>query len=476
MSLLRRRLLAAAFRVYDLVVLIVALLLAFRLVYAHEARMPLADLLSLRIRLVNFLLLALLLWIWHTSFVAFGLYESRRLAPPMAEVTKVIQASVWTAFVLGIAGWLFEIEAASIAFVFMFWAVTVTCMLGGRVVMRFLVGRLRVAGHNRRHVLLIGTNPRAIALAERLEEETSRGYEIVGFIDDGWSGGAPESRWPLLGAFDDFGTVLRAHVVDEVILCLPVKSFYHVASRVAALSEEQGIVVRALADVFDVKFRRVPLTHHLEQVIDLSSEAISASSMIRKRAIDIAVASALLVLASPLFLLIPLLIRLESPGPVFFFQTRRGLNKRPFRMIKFRSMRADAEVRFAEVAHLSNAGGPSFKIACDPRITSVGRILRRTSLDELPQLINVLKGEMSLVGPRPLFAYEFDRIDAEWIKRRCSVKPGLTGLWQVSGRSDLPFDERIQLDLEYIDKWSIGLDLRILARTLPAVVLGKGAV
>jgi lipopolysaccharide/colanic/teichoic acid biosynthesis glycosyltransferase len=130
----------------------------------------------------------------------------------------------------------------------------------------------------------------------------------------------------------------------------------------------------------------------------------------------------------------------------------------------------------ADVVHLNGAGGPSFKVARDPRVTRVGALLRRTSLDELPQLINVLKGEMSLVGPRPLFAYEFDRIEAQWIKRRCSVKPGLTGLWQVSGRSDLPFEARIQLDLQYIDTWSIGLDLKILARTVPAVILGKGAV
>jgi len=170
------------------------------------------------------------------------------------------------------------------------------------------------------------------------------------------------------------------------------------------------------------------------------------------------------------------LIKFKSSGPIFFTQLRPGLNKRPFRMIKFRTMVKDADEIIDRFAHLNQESGPAFKIKNDPRITSIGKLLRRASVDELPQLINVLKGEMSLVGPRPLFYWEFERINEDWIKRRCSVKPGITGLWQVNGRSNLAFDKRILIDLEYIDNWSLGLDFSILLKTLPAVLFSKGAV
>jgi exopolysaccharide biosynthesis polyprenyl glycosylphosphotransferase len=195
-----------------------------------------------------------------------------------------------------------------------------------------------------------------------------------------------------------------------------------------------------------------------------------------KRLVDVLGSVALLVVLSPLLVVIAICIRLDSAGPVIFEQTRIGLHKRRYTMYKFRSMVHDADARFAALTSMNEEDGPAFKIRDDPRVTRVGRVLRRLSLDELPQLFNVLKGEMSLVGPRPLFAWEFERIDEPWVRRRFSVQPGVTGLWQVSGRSDLPFSRRIELDLHYIDTWSLSGDLRILAKTVTVVASGRGAV
>jgi lipopolysaccharide/colanic/teichoic acid biosynthesis glycosyltransferase len=187
-------------------------------------------------------------------------------------------------------------------------------------------------------------------------------------------------------------------------------------------------------------------------------------------------AVALLILSAPVFLVIAILIRLDSRGPVFFTQERMGYNKRRFRMIKFRTMVADAEAQLEAIEHLNEKQGPIFKIRQDPRITPTGRILRKFSLDELPQLINVLLGDMSLVGPRPLSVRDGSRLEESWQKRRFSVKPGMTCLWQISGRSNLSFEEWVALDLKYIDSWSLQLDWWILLKTIPAVITARGAV
>jgi len=192
--------------------------------------------------------------------------------------------------------------------------------------------------------------------------------------------------------------------------------------------------------------------------------------------VDVLASTVLVVFLTPLLVLIALAIKFDSKGPVFFLQERMGYNKRRFRMVKFRTMAVDAEARMQEVEHLNEKGGPIFKVCNDPRVTRVGRWLRRTSLDELPQLFNVIPGDMSLVGPRPLSMRDALGLEEAWQKRRFSVKPGLTCLWQVSGRSNLSFEQWMQLDLVYIDRWSLGLDFWILLRTIPAVLTAEGAV
>jgi exopolysaccharide biosynthesis polyprenyl glycosylphosphotransferase len=276
---------------------------------------------------------------------------------------------------------------------------------------------------------------------------------------------------------DNLPAFLRQSVVDEVIMGLPLKSRYLQASQVAALCEEQGIVVRFPSSIFDLKLARMRAEEFDgDSLITLLTGGMSESGpTVIKRAMDIAVSTFLILLLSPVFLLVAALIKLTSPGPVFFVQKRMGVNKRIFAMCKFRTMVPDAERRMADIAHLNEVSGPVFKIKNDPRITKLGRLLRKTSIDELPQLFNVWKGDMSLVGPRPLPVRDYEGFDQDWQRRRFSVRPGITCLWQVAGRSSISFEKWMELDMEYIDQWSIWLDLQILARTIPAVLRGTGA-
>jgi exopolysaccharide biosynthesis polyprenyl glycosylphosphotransferase len=274
-----------------------------------------------------------------------------------------------------------------------------------------------------------------------------------------------------------FDAVLETLQVDEVVVTLPMRSFYEQIHRIVETCETQGITVHLLSHFFPLKIARVHVTEFAGMpLLTFRTGALSSWHAGLKRGFDIAVSAGLLLVLAPLFLLIALLIKVSSPdGPIFFVQTRVGYNRRHFKMVKFRTMVPDAEERQKELERLNEAQGAVFKIKHDPRVTALGRFLRKTSIDELPQLLNVLKGDMSLVGPRPLPLRDAARFDEKWLQRRWSVKPGLTCLWQVNGRQHDNFHAWIQQDLAYIDQWSFGLDLKILAKTIPAVLRGDGA-
>lgn len=335
----------------------------------------------------------------------------------------------------------------------------------------------RQYGYNFSHVLIVGANSRTLHLVETLAKHARFGYHIVGIIEDD-----PQRlevlrqyNLPRLGGFQDLDRILTQQIVDEVHICLPVRSFYETIQSMAHLCVGVGVSVRLVADLFPLRLATSRL-HQIEDIPMLSLSTVPESNfqLALKRFMDIAGALAALTLLSPLFAVVAILIKVDSPGPVFFRQERVGRNHRRFRMIKFRSMIPDAEERRADLMDLNEADGPVFKIRNDPRVTRVGRVIRKYSIDELPQLINVLRGEMSLVGPRPLPPNEIEH--QSWNqRRRLSVKPGMTGLWQVSGRSDLSFREWVNLDLKYIDRWSIFLDLWILLKTCYVVVRGHGA-
>jgi exopolysaccharide biosynthesis polyprenyl glycosylphosphotransferase len=235
-------------------------------------------------------------------------------------------------------------------------------------------------------------------------------------------------------------------------------------------------VVRFLPGLFNLKLAR-PRADEFEgdPLITLSTGRMDGWPIVLKRVLDITLSVLVLLLLAPLLLLVAVLIKMTSEGPVFFTQDRLGLNKRRFKICKFRTMVVDAEQKQAALEHLNEQQGPVFKIQADPRITPIGRLLRKTSIDEVPQLFNVLRGEMSLVGPRPLPVRDYEGFDQDWHRRRFSVRPGITCLWQISGRNSIGFDKWMELDMRYIDEWSLWLDFRILAGTIPAVLKGTGA-
>jgi exopolysaccharide biosynthesis polyprenyl glycosylphosphotransferase len=275
---------------------------------------------------------------------------------------------------------------------------------------------------------------------------------------------------------DDIESVLKANVIDEVILAIP-RAMISDVEKIALSCEEEGVRFRILADVFNVQVPRMELVYLGNlPLLSLYPVAQEEWKVLVKRFVDLAIAATILPAVLAVTAVVALAVKLDSEGPVFYMQERVGLSKRRFRMYKFRTMFADCDKMQAEVEKLNEAEGPIFKIARDPRVTRVGRLLRRASLDELPQIFNVILGEMSLVGPRPMSLRDVDLFDRGIQRKRFSVKPGITCLWQVSGRSLLPFSKWLELDLYYIANWSLALDFKILLRTIPAVVRGTGAM
>jgi exopolysaccharide biosynthesis polyprenyl glycosylphosphotransferase len=282
----------------------------------------------------------------------------------------------------------------------------------------------------------------------------------------------------MVGALviSELESVIAREPVDEVFIALPRDKYGPLVEEIVRLCEEQGIIVRVQPELFKLKIARWQFDE-LDgmPIVTIRSGPPDGWQLIAKRWIDFCGSAVLLFAMAPIFAIVAMLIKLDSPGPIFFRQERVGLNKRRFRLFKFRTMVDGADKQQQMLERLNEAKGPVFKIKDDPRITRMGKLLRRFSIDELPQLFNVLRGEMSLVGPRPLPVRDIERIDIQWHKRRLSMKPGVTCLWQVNGRSDVSFDYWVQMDLEYIDKWSLGLDMKILAKTIPAVLRGSGA-
>jgi exopolysaccharide biosynthesis polyprenyl glycosylphosphotransferase len=477
MRTLRRRILLDAFRLFDVALMVLAFLLATLVVY-RGSRLSLEEFLSMRVKVGNFVLFFCFLAAWHSALRAFGLYDSWRLSSRLAELANVLKAtSLGTLLILALAV-AFRIVLITPTFLLVFWAIASVTGVLSRVVLRYFLERVRAHGRNLRDMLIVGTNLRAVDFARKIGTKPDLGYRIIGFVDEPWAGteAFEATGYRSVADFASLPDFLREHVVDEVVIALPIRSFHAHGSEIAALCEKQGITLRLLSNIFNLQMTR-PRAEEFEQdyLITHTAEANEGWPALVKRIIDFAVSLTLIVLLSPLFLTVAILIKLTSAGPVFFVQKRLGLNKRRFSIYKFRTMVADAEKKIHELEDLNEVSGPVFKIRNDPRITPVGRVLRKTSIDELPQLFNVLKGEMSLVGPRPLPVRDYEGFDQDWQRRRFSVVPGITCLWQVNGRSSVSFEQWMELDMQYIDQWSLWLDLKILVRTIPAVLRGSGA-
>jgi exopolysaccharide biosynthesis polyprenyl glycosylphosphotransferase len=478
---MRGQRLTSATKLFDMALMIVSFGVATLPHLAAGGPVSFAKFLELRIKLQNFIIFAGLLWTWQFIFGLLGLYGSKRLTSRVAEAIDVIKATSLVALVLLSSSLLLRFRMVTPEFVAIFWTFNTVVAVLSRVAIRTFLRRLRLRGRDSRNMVIIGSNQRAIEFAKTLESKPELGYRIIGFADEEWAGTGElrKNGWALVCNLEDLRTFLRRSVVDEVVLAVPMRSFHDLASDVAVMCEEQGIILRVLSDLFNLKSKR-PLAEDFEgsALITHSMNVEDGWPMAVKRGLDCTLSLLALVALAPVLLLTAILIKLTSPGPVFFVQRRVGLSKRTFAIYKFRTMVVDAEDKLREIEHLNEISGPVFKIKNDPRLTPIGKVLRKTSIDELPQLFNVLSGDMSLVGPRPLQLrdYElFTEAGEDWQRCRFSVRPGITCLWQVNGRSSLPFHKWMELDLQYVRNWSLWLDLQILARTIPAVLRGSGA-
>jgi exopolysaccharide biosynthesis polyprenyl glycosylphosphotransferase len=335
--------------------------------------------------------------------------------------------------------------------------------------------RLRRRGVGVTHTLIVGAGEIGRTVMQNIVAQPESGLDVVGFLDDDPAKQAQAiGRYQPLGGTADLAAVLAAHCVNTVIIALPWQSREIIMALVDGC-EVAGVSARIVPDLFQMSLNRVDLDSlNGIPLIAVREPTIRGWHHTLKRALDVAFAGVGLIVLSPVLLLIAVAIRLDSAGPILFRQQRVGRDGRLFTCFKFRSMFDGADALHAQLRPMSETTGPIFKMRDDPRLTRVGRVLRRLSLDELPQLWNVFIGDMSLVGPRPPMPSEVLEYQA-WHRRRLDVAPGLTGLWQVSGRSELTFDEMVMLDLFYAENWSLGLDLKILLRTVPTVLLGTGA-
>lgn len=481
---MRRQILTKAFQLFDVSLVVFAFLTASVIsLHQRDANFTLNRLLRMQVSVYNLLAFGLMLLSWHLVFEALHLHGSKRLSRRWREILDVIRATTLGTIV--IASFLFLLHASLLTptFVVALWFLTTALTLVSRLSLRKALSTLRSRGRNSRNMIIVGANKRAVEFARKIQASPELGYRIIGFADQ--PDFAPEalvnSGYDLVCDFESLPDFLRTNVVDEVVLALPMRSLYSYASEVATQCEQQGIIVRAITSLFDLKLARTRaeefegeyvITHSLGRMVD------DGWGMIIKRGLDLALSLTLLILLAPLLVVVALAIKLTSPGPVLFMQGRLGLNKRKFRMYKFRTMTANAEQMMKQIEHLNEVSGPVFKIRNDPRITKLGKFLRKISLDELPQLLNVVRGDMSLVGPRPLAVRDYELMTQgcqDWQRCRFSVRPGVTCLWQVNGRNSIPFQQWMELDMEYIQNWSLWLDVRILFRTIPVVLRGSGA-
>jgi len=478
MQALRRRLLLDAFRVADLCVMSAAFGLALLVSAGAASPSNPAEFLAVRIKLSNVLLFMGLAVLWHVLFRARGLYRSRRIGLLVSEWWDIAKAVALGTLILAGLGLVLRLVAVDRRFLAVFFVAGLVGTVLTRSALRLVLGEVRRNGRNLRNLVIVGCGPRGARLGAEIWKKPELGYLLLGYIDDippprSSLHGQPEK---LLGGLKDAARLLGTMEVDEVMICLPLRSQYETIARIIAAATEMGLIVRMPADFFELKLAHAEV-EHLDKIpiVTLAEPVPSSLGLFAKRTLDVACTSAALVLLTPLFLVIAIAVKLESRGTVFFGQERVGLGRRKFRMWKFRSMVTDAEAQLPALEKLNEVQGAAFKIRNDPRVTRVGRVLRKLSLDELPQFFNVLIGDMSLVGPRPLPLRDVERIPNGWQMRRFSMKPGITCLWQVNGRHEIDFDHWMELDLQYIDTWSLGLDLEIALKTIPAVLRSTGA-
>jgi exopolysaccharide biosynthesis polyprenyl glycosylphosphotransferase len=417
-------------------------------------------------------LLAASILVWQVASRFARLYDRYRTKGILDEIVRLVRSFVLLALLMAAGQFVLKQHEVSRLFFGLFYAIAFALLTANRVVVRLSARAARRRGYNTRAFAVVGSGPMTEGILKAIATHREWGYTFAGYVLE--EGAEPPVGGKVLGRIPELGRVLERNVVDEVVLAVP-RERLDVIEQAVEICEEQGVVVRVLLDFFPTRISKMEV-EELDgiPVLSLTPGPSEMAPLVGKRVFDVVVSALVLVLLLPLWLVIALAIKLDSPGPVLYRQRRMGQNGRRFWLYKFRSMVHGAHRQLPSLRARNEMDGPVFKMRHDPRVTRVGRWLRKTSLDEIPQFWNVLRGEMSVVGPRPPLPHEVREYE-RWHRRRLSVRPGITCTWQVSGRNEVDFERWMELDLHYIDNWSLWHDLKIVLQTIPAVILGRGA-
>ncbi len=412
--------------------------------------------------------------IWPVVFAVYGLYDLRRPTHATAEMRRLFNAGVMSVLLVALVA--IEIKQEPQVRPALIPALLIVCLatvVTGRLITRRLTHVLNTRAVTSQLTLIAGTNDEARALARTLVRRPWMGYRVCGFVEVTRSGLEVMDGIPVLGTVDDIAAISAAHRIGAVIIAGSAAGGTTLQQIDTSLSADVNVRVSpGLPNLGAARVILEPIDGMA--LFSLRRHRFSRRQRVQKRCLDIVVTSVALVIGAPLMLGIALMVKVSSPGPVLFRQRRVGAQERGFTIFKFRTMVVNADAQRDGLLAQNEADGLLFKMRRDPRVTKVGGLLRRTSLDELPQLFNVLRGEMSLVGPRPALPEETTRY-AELQRGRLRVKPGVTGLWQVNGRHDLAFEDYVRYDLFYVENWSLTMDLYILAKTIPALLTARGS-
>jgi len=421
-------------------------------------------------------LLPYMLAIWLTTLAASGAYQTLRLQKFHVVLFDLTRAAIMATLLFGSLAYLLKLQYVSRMLITLISLTAWTLLAVERMIVLRILYDLRKKGHLTRYLLLVGTGGRAIKFLRMLLDHPEWGLKIIGIVDiDPRLTGQEIWGHKILGLLSDIPKLLESHVIDEVVFVVP-RGWLGKIEDAILYCEQLGKRVSIAVDLFNMKFAK-PTQREVNNFPMLTFETTSIHlwQLFLKRFLDIIFSAVMLVLLAPLLVLVAVLIKTTSGGPVIFRQTRCGLNGRLFTVYKFRTMVVDAEQKLEALRQQNEMSGPAFKMANDPRIIKYGKWMRKFSVDELPQLMNILEGDMSFVGPRPPIPAEVKKYEP-WQRRRLSMRPGLTCLWQVQGRNKIvKFEEWMKLDLEYIDNWSLWLDLKLFLKTIPIVIFGIGA-